>query len=85
MASVRKTYTRSKPAQLKAPSSERAEKTCFINDVITGTIQATKVIEVRTPQGKLIRLEYDDPDGNSGAGKGGAGTRGNSLPLEDRR
>lgn len=76
MASARKTYARSKPAHVAAPPTEQAEKASFINDLLDGTIQATTVESIRTPQGLLIRLEYDDPDGPQGAGQGGAGTLG---------
>jgi hypothetical protein len=44
---------------------------CFINDVLDGTVQATKSFDVRNGQGKLLRIDYDDPDGASGAGRGG--------------
>lgn len=80
MASVRKPYTRTKPVHRNLPRTDQVEAACFINDLLDGTIQATNYIEVRNPQGRLVRIDYDDPDGNSGSGQGGAGPRGNGIP-----
>lgn len=75
MASRRKTYVRTKPDHTQAPRSEAVEHACFLNDLLDGTIQATALHEVRDGRGRLIRIEYDDPDGASGSAGGGGGTR----------
>lgn len=69
MASARKSYSRSRPQHIAAPDTERFTKACFINDLLEGVIRATSVSEVRDGNGRLIRLEYDDPQGAApGAG-----------------
>lgn len=78
MASARKSYARIKQDHARLPATEPFEFAALMADLLDGTIQATAVHEIRTPQGQLIRLEYDDPDGPPGAGRGGAGTRGRS-------
>jgi hypothetical protein len=57
----RKTYARSKAQHLKAPTSEQFQRACFLADLLDGTIHPTGVIEIRDGQGRLIRLEYDEP------------------------
>jgi hypothetical protein len=61
MASARKTYTRGKPAHLGAPPGEQVDKTCFVNDLLDGTIKATTVETVRAGNGLYLRLEYVEP------------------------
>jgi hypothetical protein len=58
MATVRKPYVRTKPAALLAPKIPQAERAAFINDLLDGTVRATKLIEL--PNGTL---QYDDPQG----------------------
>jgi hypothetical protein len=77
MATARKQYVRTRGKHKLAPPTEGAEFGCFINDVVDGTIQASKALPIRDGQNRLVRIDYDDPDGGPGAGKGGAGTRGN--------
>lgn len=63
MASRRKTYTRSKPEHLRAPPGEAFQHACFLADLLDGTIVATALHEVRDGNGRLQRIEYDDPNG----------------------
>ena len=35
----------------------------FMADLLDGTINAEKLIEVRDGQGRLVLLQYDDPNG----------------------
>lgn len=62
MASVKKAYTRTKLPQTSSRFNEPATKASFINDLLAGTIQATHIVSVRDAQGRLVRVEYDDPD-----------------------
>jgi hypothetical protein len=68
MASARKKY---KP-QKGAPSEAHVFR-AFIGDLLDGAITATRCHEQRAGNGKLIELEYDDPNGNGGGG--GQGNR----------
>jgi hypothetical protein len=64
MASARKSYSRSKQAHARVPQGERQDYACIMSDVLDGTITASRLIEVRNPQGRIIRFDYDDPLGN---------------------
>lgn len=63
MASARKNFSRSKQIHGYQPRNEQFEKACFLADLLDGTIKATAVYEVRNAQQRLLRLEYDDPNG----------------------
>lgn len=63
MASRRKQFARSKPAHRGQPAAEQFEFACFMADLLDGTITATALHEVRNGQGRLVRIDYDDPNG----------------------
>lgn len=83
MASAKKTHTR-KPARRHLPATEDFDYGCFMQDMLEGEIQATTLEEEREG-GKLIKIEYDDPDGDRGAGMGGAGTPGETRSAPARQ
>ena len=65
MAAVKKNYARSKPGRQLMPKSDDFERACFMEDLLDGTIEASNMSEVRDAQGRLIRIEYDDPNGGT--------------------
>ncbi len=69
MASARKTHSPKRPTP-----SEPHRYGAFLGDLLDGSIVATALHEQRNGQGRLIRLEYDDPNGNGGGG-GNRGAR----------
>jgi hypothetical protein len=67
MASARKTYVRTKPAHAAQPQGQQVDSACFINDVLDGTITATRMEIIVAPgNGLYLRTEYIDPNGNGG-------------------
>lgn len=83
MASVKKTHVKSKTSHNSVKMTDQNRRRVFISDLIEGRIQASKYIEVKDSNGKLVRIDYDDPDGGPGVGQGGSGTRGNDdKPLK---
>jgi hypothetical protein len=67
MASARKPYARTKPEHAGLPASEVFERACFIDDLLNGRVRATAVHELRDGRGRLVRLDYDDPNGAGAA------------------
>lgn len=65
MATRRKTFTRTKQAHKDLPADERIEHACFIADALDGTITASRLVEIRDGQNRLVRLDYDDPNGDA--------------------
>lgn len=65
---AQKTYTRTRRAHLRGPSTDRHVYAAFMADLLDGVIEATELVDDR-PGGRL-RLLYDDPD-RPGAGRGG--------------
>ena len=63
MASAKKIYKRTKPKRFVLPTAEEFERGCFLEDLLDGTVKATGMEEIKNPQGKLLRIEYDDPNG----------------------
>ena len=59
MAARRKTYVAH-----RGPTPTEAHTFAeFMADLLDGTINAEKLIEVRDGQGRLVLLQYDDPNG----------------------
>ena len=63
MASARKPHA----PKGRVPSDQHRYH-AFIGDLLDGTIAATALHEQRDGQGRIVRLEYDDPNGNGGGG-----------------
>lgn len=61
MASARKSYARSKQDHTRLPATEPFEFAALMADLLDGSVRATALHEVRDGQGRLVRLEYDDP------------------------
>lgn len=58
MASARKTFN-----PKKSGDTDRVVYKSFIDDLLSGTVKAEKLVETKNGQGKLTKLEYDDPNG----------------------
>jgi hypothetical protein len=85
MASVKKTHVKTKTSHNLVKMTDQNRRRVFISDLMEGRIQASKYIEVKDSNGKLARIDYDDPDGGPGVGQGGSGTRGNDdKPPKDK-
>jgi hypothetical protein len=63
MAAAKKNYARTKQGRANLPKTDEFERACFIEDVLDGTVEASGMEEIRNGQGRLIRIEYDDPSG----------------------
>jgi len=63
MAARRKNYERTRGKHFQMPKSEQFEKACFLDDLLSGTIVATDVQEIRDGQNRLVNLTYNDPNG----------------------
>ena len=59
MAARRKTYV----AHRGPVPTETHTFAEFMADLLDGTINAERIIEVRDGQGRLVLLQYDDPQG----------------------
>lgn len=57
MATARKTYV---PSTTRTNPQQYAQ---FVKDVLAGTVVATKLIETKDANGRITKLEYDDPNG----------------------
>jgi hypothetical protein len=55
-----KPYVRTKPKHVIAPNLEAVTKTCFINDLLDGTVKATTATTVKS-NGQFVRVDYNDP------------------------
>lgn len=62
MAAVRKKYTPKTGPSGKPKALPQQQYADFIADLLSGTIQATKLEESRAPRANFA-LNYDDPDG----------------------
>ena len=58
MASARKTYV---PQGAKRTNPQQYAQ--FIAALLGGTVVATALIETKDAQGRLTKIEYDDPNG----------------------
>lgn len=60
MASARKTFTRR--GRNPREAGDEYERGYFLADLLSGAIAATEMHEIRDGQGRLVRIEYDDPN-----------------------